>query len=294
MTGATGHLGSQLLPLLLGDPDIAGVRSVARRALPEHPKLTHTAVDLRDPAVRVALRDCDVIAHLGFQLWTGRDAREVNLGGTANVIAANPGRIVLASSAAVYGGWPDNALPLSEDDPARPNGQCPYAEDKLDAERRCAAAAATASLRICAVLGPHADPLVKKASAGLRQVVPAARGRLQALQFLHEDDAALALLAAIKRSDVDGVYNIAPDDWLDEDGVADVSGGRVVRLPFPVLLHGSEVARRLHLMDLGADRAVLLNGPLALDPSRAARDLGWKAHKGSAEVLSEFLASSVG
>ncbi|MBV9412711.1 MAG: NAD-dependent epimerase/dehydratase family protein [Acidimicrobiia bacterium] len=265
------------------------MRSIARRSLPEHPKLTHTTADLRDPTVRRALAGCDVIAHLGFQLWSTADAAAVNVGGTANVIAANPGRIVLASSAAVYGGWPDNALPLSEDDPARPNRQCPYAEDKLDAERRCAAAAPTTSLRICAVLGPHADPLVKKASAGLRQVVPAARGRRQALQFLHEDDAAAALLAAVKHSDVDGVYNIAPDDWLDEEGVADVSGGRVVRLPFPVLLHGSELARRLHLMDMGADRAVLLNGPLALDPSRAAQDLGWKAKQGSAEVLKGFL-----
>ena len=257
--------------------------------MPWHPKLTHTAADLRDPGVRRALAGCDVVAHLGFQLWRSRDAAGVNLGGTANVVASRPGRIVLASSAAVYGGWPDNPLPLSEDDVPRPNRECGYAEHKLDAERRCAAAVPTASLRICAVLGPHADPLVKKASAGLRRVVPAARGRRQAMQFLHEDDAAFALHAAVKREDVNGVYNIAPADWLDESGVAEVSGGRVVRLPFPLLLHGSEVARRLRLMDMGADRAVFLNGPLALDPARAAGDLGWKARRGSAQVLGEFL-----
>jgi nucleoside-diphosphate-sugar epimerase len=112
------------------------------------------------------------------------------------------------------------------------------------------------------------------------------------VQFLHEDDAAAALLTAVKTPDsAGGVYNIAPTDWLDEAGVADVSGGRVVRLPFRVLLHGSEVARRLHLLDMGADRAVLLNGPLALDPARAAQELGWKARRSSAEVLGEFLAS---
>jgi UDP-glucose 4-epimerase len=276
---------------LLDDSDVVEVRSVARRELPPHPKLKHTAADLRDPAVRRALAGCDVIAHLGFQLWRTSDAAGVNLGGTANVVAAAPSRIVLASSAAVYGGWPDNPLPLSEDDQARPNRQCPYAEHKLDAEARCSEAVPTTSLRIVAVLGPHADPLVKKASAGLRQVVPAARGRRQALQFLHEDDAAAALLAAVKRADLSGVYNVAPASWLDENGVADVSGGRVVRLPFPLLLHGSEVARRLHLMDLGADRAVLLNGPLAVDPAKAARDLGWDASRTSADVLREFLSA---
>jgi len=239
--------------------------------------------------VRQVLAGCDVVVHLGFQLWTSADAEGINLGGTANVIAAAPSRIVLASSAAVYGGWPDNPLPLSESDVARPNKECPYAEHKLLAEQRCAAVAPTTSLRICAVLGPHADALVKKASAGLRKAVPAVRGRRQAVQFMHEDDAAAALLAAVKQPEVNGVYNIATDDWLDEQGVADVSGGRVVRLPYKLMLHGSEVARRLHLMDLGADRAVLLNGPLALDATRAADALGWKAQKGSAAVLGEFL-----
>jgi UDP-glucose 4-epimerase len=237
------------------------------------------------------LAGVDVVVHLGFQLWRSPDAEGINLGGTANVIAAQPSRIVLASSAAVYGGWPDNPLPLTEDAPARPNRQCPYAEHKLEAERRCADAAPTASLRVCAVLGPHADPLVRKASAGLKRAVPAARGRRQAVQFLHEDDAAAALLAAVKRGDVEGLYNVATEDWLDEKGVAGVSGGRVVRLPLPVLVWGSELARRVRLLDFGADRSILLNGPLALDPGRAAKDLGWQARQGSAQVLHEFLAS---
>jgi len=291
LTGATGHLGSRLLPLLLEDPDVDGVRSVARRHLPDHPKLEHTTADLRDPAVRRALAGCDVVAHLGFQLWRSPDAAGINLGGTANVVAAQPPRIVLASSAAVYGGWPDNPLPLAETDAARPNRESPYAQQKLDSERQCSAGAPTTVLRICAVLGPHADPLVKKVSAASRQVVPAARRRRQAVQFLHEDDAAAALLIAVKRPDVTGIYNIAPEDWLDEHGVARVSGGRVVRLPFPLLLHGSEVARRLGLVDMGADRAVLLNGPLALDPTKAARDLDWKARNTSAQVLRNFLAA---
>src|SRR5439155_25661632 len=160
-----------------------------------------------------------------------------------------------------------------------------------EAERRCQSAAPTVSLRICAVFGPNADRLVKKASAGLRHVVPAARGRRQAVQFLHEDDAAAALLIAVKGDDANGVYNISTEDWLDENSVAEVSGGRVVRLPFPVLLHGSEVARRLHLMDMGADRAVLLNGPLAVEPGKAARDFGWEAGRTSADVLREFLSA---
>ena len=238
--------------------------------------------------MRRALAGCDVIVHLGFQLWRTPEAEGTNLGGTANVVAAEPGRIVLASSAAVYGAWPDNPVPVDESWTPRPNRESPYAFHKLDAEQRCAEAAPTVALRICSVLGPHADPLVRRATAGARKVVPAARGRRQALQFLHEDDAVAALLAAMYAG-VEGVYNVAPDDWLDEDAVAAVAGGRVVRLPLRLLVRASDVAARLHLLDFGADRAIFLNGPLALDPRRALEDLAWKAERGSADVLASFL-----
>jgi nucleoside-diphosphate-sugar epimerase len=267
------------------------VRSVARRPLPPHPKLRHTEADIRDPVVRRALGGCDVLVHLGFQLWRSPDAEGTNLGGTANVVAAAPSRIVLASSAAVYGAWPDNPVPVDERWVPRPNRECAYASHKLEAERRCADAAPTAALRICSVLGPHADALVRKATAGLRRVIPAARGRRQAVQFLHEDDAATAVLAAVHES-VDGVYNIAPEDWLDEHAVATIAGGRVVRLPLGLLVRGSNLAARLHLMGFGADRAIFLNGPVALDPGRAFEAFRWRAERDSAQVLQEFLGSS--
>jgi len=264
---------------------------VARRPVTSHPKLVHTRSDLRSPEARRALAGVDVLWHLGFQLWRqrgGLEPEDANLAGTRNVVADLPGRIVLASSAAVYGAWPDNPLPLDETAPPRPNPECTYASQKLEAERICADAAPTAALRICAVLGPHADPLVRKASRALRRVVPAARGRRQAVQFAHEDDVVAALHRAAT-SGVEGTYNVATADWLSEDEVAAVSGGRVVRLPFPLLVRGSEVAARLRLLDFGADRAIFLNGPLALAPGRALEDFAWKAERGSADVLASFL-----
>ena len=190
--------------------------------------------------------------------------------------------------AAIYD---DNPVPVDEGWAPRPNVECAYASHKLEAERLCAEAAPTAALRICSVLGPHADPLVRRATAGLRRLVPAARGRRQAVQFLHEADAAAAVLAAV-HSPAEGVFNVAPQDWLDEHAVATVTGGRVVRLPLGLLVRGSNVAARLRLLGFGADRAIFLNGPLALDASRAEADLAWKAQQASAEVLSGFLSSA--
>ncbi|HEX3425652.1 MAG TPA: NAD-dependent epimerase/dehydratase family protein [Acidimicrobiales bacterium] len=212
MTGATGHLGSRLLPLLLADPAVTNVRTVARRGLPQHPKLVHTEADLRQDTARSALEGVDVLYHLGFALWRSDDAAHVNFDGTRNVLAARPARVVLASSAAVYGAWPNNPLPLTEDHWPRPNPECPYAVDKLRAERLCQTSAPTLVLRIGAVLGPHADPRVAKAVHGYRLGVPAPMGKDAALQFLHEDDAATALHAA-GAAGATGVLNIAPPDW---------------------------------------------------------------------------------
>ncbi len=299
LTGATGHLGGRLLPLLLSDPDVDAVVSVARRPLgATDPRVTHVRADLRSSKARAALVGADVVFHLAAQLWQGAGGvaamADATLGGTDSVLAARPGAVVLASSAAVYGAWPDNPLPLDEGRRARPNPECPYASHKLEAERRCLDAAPTLVVRIGAVLGPHADPVVRRAVAGYRLAVPAVRGVAQATQFVDEDDAASALHAAGRSLAAGGaggeVVNVAPADWLDAAGIAVVSGGRVVALPRAALLGGSRLAQRAGLLPFGADRSVLVCGPLALDPGRAAGLLGWSATRTSAEVLAAALS----
>jgi UDP-glucose 4-epimerase len=275
-----------LLLRLLADPEITRVRSVARRDLPSHLKLVHTRADLADPAARTALAGVDVLWHLGFSVW--RADTNKNVAATTNVLAARPSRVVFASSAAVYGAWPDNRLPLTEAEPSRPNRQCPYAADKLECERRCLSTAPAVALRIGAVLGPHADPRVRRAVMGYRQAVPAVRGTTEALQFLDEDEVADALHRAGKSTAV-GVINVAPAGWMDAADVAQVAGSRVVRLPLWWLLAGSELAYRLKRLPFGADRAILLRGPLALDGTRATELLGWKATQTSEEVLRRAL-----
>ena len=271
------------------------MRSVARRALaplasgPQtaHAKLVLTRADLADASARRALEGADVLVHLAFRMWRDGSANRLgpeNLAGTANVLAARPARVVFASSATVYGAWPDNPLPLTEDAEPRPNPEVPYAAQKLEAERRCADAAPTASLRISAVMGPHVDPRVRRSAAGYRLAVPAVPGVDQALQFLHEDDAAAALHSAT-RTAATGVFNVATTDWMSELDISRVAGGRVLRLPLKVVLPASEVLARLRLLPFGADRSIFLNGPIALDPARAAEAFGWRPTRTSSEVL---------
>jgi len=170
----------------------------------------------------------------------------------------------------------------------RPNAECPYAAQKLEAEGLCSDAAPTITLRISAVLGPNVDPQVRKAVGRYRMVVPAVTGVTQALQFLHEDDAASALHSAGKVS-ATGVFNVATDDWLSENEIAAIAGSRVLRLPLRLTLGVAELSARAKFLPFGADRACMLNGPLALDPAAAEKSFGWKPTKSSSEVLREAL-----
>ena len=326
LTGATGHLGGLLLQLLLADPEVGEVRSLARRPLAVVPapagevpagevpvrdapaRVVHTQADLRDVAARRALEGVDMLYHVGAQVWQGqgdagrRRMRGANVEGTRNVVAARPGAIVLASSAAVYGAWPANPLPLRETDGPRPNVECAYAEQKLLAERICLEGHdRCAVVRLAAVLGPHADAQGHPGCPWLQVGRTGGTGRpprLSSGSTSRTPCGGCSRPAARSHSrrwragrpDVAGeVVNLATADWLSADDVAGIAGGHVLALPRRALVLASELSRRAHLTPFGADRASLIGGPLALSIEKAGRLLGWEPRRTSGEVLGAAL-----
>ena len=302
VTGATGHIGQVLVERLLRQ-DVE-VRSVARRPLAPlgARRLSHTCADVRSPEARRALEGTDLVFHLAAQVWEGRGRgapeamRQVNVEGARNVLAGAPRALVLASSAVVYGAWPDNPLPLVEDHPARPNPECRYAADKLAAEAACQRSDGRfAIVRLCAVLGPHADVRVARALSGYRLGVPEVSGCPQAAQWMDEGDAAEALLCV--GADLLGpgkaagqVLNAATADWLSAPDMARLAHSRTVRAPRGLVVAAAELGHRARLSPFGADRAVLICGPLALSPEKAKRLVSWQPRLTSAEVFSAALA----
>ena len=117
----------------------------------------------------------------------------------------------------------------------------------------------------------------------------------QAVQWLDESEAVDGLLAtgrALLAGDaVTGeVVNLATADWLTATDVAGLARSRQVKLPRSALLRVSELGKRLGITPFGADRAVLIGGPLALSVAKAERLLGWRPGKTSAQVLAAAMA----
>jgi nucleoside-diphosphate-sugar epimerase len=243
VTGAAGLLGQRLLPLLdaAGFDRIVGfdVRDPARQT----PRLQFHRVDIAGTDLRPMLEGVETIVHLASIRSAIPDEsvmQRVNVEGLRNVLraanAVGTKKVVRASSAAVYGAWPNNPVPLSEEAPLRPNpGYAPAAHD-AECERALAdwvaqrADRIATRLRIAPVVGPGAQSLFANAVAGHPPVV--VRGAAPPVQVVHVDDAAGALALAAT-DELPGTYNVAADGWLShEDAVALAARRHLPGIPY--------------------------------------------------------------
>lgn len=136
-------------------------------------------------------------------------------------------QVVLLSSAMVYGAWPNNPVPLTEDAALRPGHSFAFArqlatvEQLVDDWRRSRPGRRACVLRpVPAMAADGTSSLVRALAAGMggrlaEDDVPA--------QFVHLDDLADAVVLAVER-ELDGVYNVAPDGAVPGPRVRALSG----------------------------------------------------------------------
>lgn len=137
-TGHLGFVGRALREFVTSQPD-SGVQWCELER-------EHDVRDRADLAAMLREHRPDWVVHLAAQShvqasWTDPAATlQVNLGGTANLLAALEetgfeGRLLYVSSADVYGAVADARLPVDESVPAAPRS--PYATSKVAAELLC-------------------------------------------------------------------------------------------------------------------------------------------------------------
>lgn len=243
ITGASGYVAGRLIEHLAGESAVERILAFdvipPERPLPA--KVIHDVVDVRDPSIEARLAGVDVVVHLAFimdPIHDESEMRDVNVRGSQNVFgaAARAGarKIVYTSSATVYGAHPNNDFPLTEDSPLRANLDFSYPAHKLEVEfvvrelREEHPDVLFTLLRPAIVFGPHVD----NAWSHLLElpVLLSVAGYKPPMQFVHEDDVARALHHSVLH-DLDGAYNLAPDDHLEFDEILEIMGKRRVELP---------------------------------------------------------------
>jgi UDP-glucose 4-epimerase len=302
VTGGSGLVGRHLLPALAEHPDVDRVLALDVREPERRPRTVEFhRVDIAGTELKPLLDGIDVVIHLAGVVDPVLDEAlmaRVNVEGTRRVLEAAASvdvrRLVRISSATVYGAWPNNAVPLTEDAPLRPNPHFSPAVQAAEVERLLAewrqdhADVTITTLRSAPVVGPGAERLPARILLGRPPI--RVRGAAPLLQVVHVDDLVSAL-ALVATRDLPGVYNVAADGWLAPEEAREL----VTSSPVPSLSAEAleRVLRRTWELGIGdVPPGVLpyLTHPwvIANDKLRAA---GWAPARTNADAVAEARAA---
>jgi UDP-glucose 4-epimerase len=230
ITGGAGFIGSHLVSHFAGQAEVTvldDLRSGHERNLEGVSCRFVRGSILDDSALKQAVEGAEEVYHLAAMISVPESVTKpeecalLNTEGTRRVLAAahaaGARKVVLASSAAIYGDNP--TVPKLES--MHPEPKSPYAETKLAgegllAEYRQAHGLGTTSLRFFNVFGPRQDPRSAYAAAVPIFIAKALRDEPigihgdggQTRDFVHVTDIVGALAYAGASADMHGTYNV--------------------------------------------------------------------------------------
>lgn len=217
VTGASWPLGRRVVERLRADGryevvEIERVRRSESAPAPDAPI---------DVVVHLAPGDHDTLAARGRSAAVGTP----ELLAEASRVGAR--HVVLLSSAMVYGAWPNNPVPLTEDVALRPDFGFAFARQLATVEQMVDDWRLSSTDRTVTVLRPVPAMAADGTSALVRALAAGMGGRLGEddvpAQFLHLDDLASAVVLAVDRR-LSGIYNVAPDGHVPGSRVRSLWG----------------------------------------------------------------------
>jgi len=246
VTGIAGKIGRLVGERLTEEGyEVAGVD---RRPWPEAPEgVDMHHVDIRKRGAEEVFRSFrpDAVIHMGTVTHLVRrseDRFRINLQGTRAVFDHSQRygakQVLFVGRHTYYGAAPDSPLYHTEDEPPMAIHSFPELADLVAADLYAGSALwrmpeiDTAVLRLCYTLGPLRHGTLAGYLRGPR--VPAVLGFDPLFQFMHERDAATAIVLALS-SRLRGVFNVAGPAPVPLSVIIRETGRRVVTVPEPLL-----------------------------------------------------------
>ncbi|MFF4317609.1 SDR family oxidoreductase [Streptomyces sp. NPDC001568] len=296
VTGAASGVGAALVARLAASDEVKQVVAIDERRGDCAEAHWHL-LDVRDPAIAEKLRGADVVVHLALDLDLETDPATrtaYNVRGTQTVLtaaaAAGVHRVVLCTSAMVYGALPDNDIPLSEDSELRATAEATGVGDLLEIERlgrRAPRAHPGLNVTVVrpAVLVGGTDTALTRYFESPRLLVVA--GSRPTWQFCHVEDLVSALeYAALEKAE--GELAVGCEGWLEQEEVEELSGIRRMELPSAVALGAAARLHRIGLTPSPAGDLAYTMHPWVVSVS-GLHAAGWRPRWTNEEVLAELL-----
>lgn len=269
VTGAAASIGRLVLEALARTPDVGRVVAIDTTAPVATQNAEFYRMDVRDASLASVLDGCEAAVHLARASWAADpdEARDLNVRGARALavaaVKADVKRVVLMSSALVYGAHPDNDFPLTEVSPVRPTRELPASGHAAEAEDAVTSTlagtgAALTVLRTAPVVGPNVGGQVARILEA--PVMLGIEGYAAPVQVAHSDDVVAAVVAAATR-DIPGVYNVCSDGWLQPTRAAELLGKRRVVLSYEAALRLTTIGWRAGLSALDPAALAFIQHP---------------------------------
>ena len=300
ITGGSGYIGSRLVERLGERQDTERILICdVRPPRVFRPKVHYQELDVRDAArVRevVSSERPDVLVHLAFILNPMHDEAamyEIDVGGTHNVLeaasSAGVGQVLVTSSSTAYGAFPDNPVPMTEDQPVRGMPQFEYARDKAESDRLCQLWAlrhpdrVMTIVRPCIVFGPSVDNYLLR--LWTKQPFQADFGLPDpGIQFVHEDDVVEAISVLLTGRHA-GAFNVAGDGVMPTSECAEIIGLKRRRMPLPVMRRLAGAMWKLRQSETHAGSLDFAIHPWLVSNEKLKRETGWEPRYSSRETF---------
>ncbi|WP_240322713.1 NAD-dependent epimerase/dehydratase family protein [Austwickia chelonae] len=303
VTGVSRHLGARVARGLALRHDISKV--IGLDMIPPREELGRAEfvrADVRNPIVARLLEQAqiDTVVHLSLSTNTTRGGarasqKEANVLGAMQLFgacqqAAGLSRIVLKSTCAVYGASPRDPALFTEDQTSSRVRSTGGVRDALEVEgylraaRRRRPELEGTVLRLAHVVGPHmSSPLLDYLAL---PVVPIPWGYNARLQFLHEDDAVAAIIAAVVGPPA-GVVNVAGEGIITLLQAVALSGRAFVPVPTRPGLPLNRLGHSDWCVPFDATDVNYLRYGRVMDITRAREQLGFTPRYSTREAFLE-------
>jgi UDP-glucose 4-epimerase len=300
ITGISGRLGRLVARRLHREFGIQ-VIGIDRRHFPERPKdIEHHQVDLRSKKARDIFRQggVDALVHMGVMHKPRASAEEVyswNIQGTNRlleyIVTYNIPKLVVLSSANVYGPRPENAQFLSEDAPLLAAQAFPGMRNLVEIDHMFSSFFWRARDVDTVILRPvHILGAVKNAPSNYLRLprVPTLLGFDPMIQIVHELDVAEAIACAL-RPHARGIYNITGPGQLPLSAILAELGKKTVPVPHLLAKPMWRTFWSLGLSGFPVEELDFIKYVCMVDGSRAEAELAYHPQKSLRDTIRAVL-----
>ncbi|MEU4545140.1 NAD-dependent epimerase/dehydratase family protein [Nonomuraea dietziae] len=297
VTGASSGIGRELVAKLATNADFRRVVAIDEQR-GDVQDVTWRVIDVRDPLLANRISDIDVLVHLAGDYALDSDPAErraYNLRAAQTVLTASAAarvrRVVLVTSAMVYGAAPENAVPLPEDSAVAAEPDTGVVGDYLEIEALVRRAARShpglevTVIRPAAIVGPGIDTVITRHFESPRLLM--VKGCTPRWQFCHVDDL-LSALELAARGVVTGVVAVGSEGWLEQEQVEELSGIRGFELPAGLTFGTAQRLHRLGITPAPATDLHYVVYPWVVDCANL-REAGWKPAWSNEAALEQLL-----